>query len=153
MKIYTSYFYQIRNFKPNMIPVSTALSDPAWYRPPAGQQYYIDKRGIICGLRYEPLIVQNQGKLICFGLDQCIYKPSLKTQCPVMDEYRRLLYSYVDKGRTLRAFEFCANKFAPLFDGEEPIIVLMVHEAPGNFCSERESLQSFFHCEELRYPI
>ena len=43
MKIATSYFYQIRNFKPYMIPVSTALSDPEWYRPPAGQEYYIDK--------------------------------------------------------------------------------------------------------------
>lgn len=28
MKIYTSYFYQIRNFKQNMIPISTCLSDP-----------------------------------------------------------------------------------------------------------------------------
>ena len=42
MKIYTSYFYQIRNFKPNMIPVSTAISDPFWYRPPAGKEYYIE---------------------------------------------------------------------------------------------------------------
>lgn len=40
IKIYTSYFYQIRNFTPNIIPVSTALSDPAWYRPPEGQEYY-----------------------------------------------------------------------------------------------------------------
>ena len=31
MKLRLSYFYQIRNFKPNMIPMSTALSDPAWY--------------------------------------------------------------------------------------------------------------------------
>lgn len=28
MKIRTSYFYQIRNFKKNMIPVSTAMWDP-----------------------------------------------------------------------------------------------------------------------------
>lgn len=28
MKIAISYFYQIRNFKKNMIPVSTALYDP-----------------------------------------------------------------------------------------------------------------------------
>jgi len=31
MKVRISYFYQIRNFKTNMIPMSTALSDPAWY--------------------------------------------------------------------------------------------------------------------------
>lgn len=29
MKIRVSYFYQIRNFKPNMIPMSTAISDPS----------------------------------------------------------------------------------------------------------------------------
>ena len=29
MKLRLSYFYQIRNFKPNMIPMSTAMSDPA----------------------------------------------------------------------------------------------------------------------------
>lgn len=33
MKILTSYFYQIRNFKPYQIPLSTAISDPAWYHP------------------------------------------------------------------------------------------------------------------------
>ena len=65
MNIVTSYFYQIRNFTPNIIPVSTALSDPAWYRPPEGKEYYIDKRGIICGLRYEPLIVQRYGENTC----------------------------------------------------------------------------------------
>ena len=31
MKIRISYFYQVRNFKPNMIPMSTAISDPAWF--------------------------------------------------------------------------------------------------------------------------
>ena len=47
MKIATSYFYQIRNFKPNMIPVSTCMSDLKWYRPPQDKEYYIDKRGIV----------------------------------------------------------------------------------------------------------
>ena len=65
MQIYTSYFYQIRNFKKNMVPVSTAITDPAWYRPPQGKEYYIDKRGIVCGLRYEPLIVQLKGTQGC----------------------------------------------------------------------------------------
>mgnify|MGYP007070208670 CR=1 FL=1 len=39
-KICTSYFYQIRNFTPNIIPVSTCLSDPVWYRPPEDKEYY-----------------------------------------------------------------------------------------------------------------
>ena len=31
MQIMTSYFYQVRFMKPNMIPLSTALSDPQWF--------------------------------------------------------------------------------------------------------------------------
>ena len=144
----TSYFYQIRNFTPNMIPVSTAISDPAWYRPPQGKEYYIDKRGIVCGLRYEPLIVQAQGNHIC----PC-GEPDQSPACPTMLEYKHLLETLVDKERTLKAFEYCANKFARPFDDEEPIIVLIVYEAPNNPCSERWALQDFFNCKELKYPI
>ena len=148
MKIATSYFYQIRNFTPNMIPVSTCLSDPAWYRPPEGKEYYIDKRGIICGLRYEPLIVQLNGTHFCPCEDR-----SKAPACPTMLEYEQLLNSLVDKDRTLKAFNYCANKFKRPFDEEEPIIVLMVYETPKNPCSERYALQKFFGCEELKYPI
>lgn len=142
IKIYTSYFYQIRNFKKNMIPVSTAISDPAWYRPPQGQEYYIDKRGIVCGLRYEPLIVQREGTHTC----PCDAK-NLEPACPTMLEYKNLLYSLVDKEKTLKAFEYCLNKF------NADTIVLIVYEVPNNPCSERQALQEFFNCEELKYPI
>ena len=142
MKIKTSYFYQIRNFLPNMIPVSTCISDPAWYRPPEGKEYYIDKRGIVCGLRYEPLIVQLNGSHGC----PCESK-DLAPACPTMIEYEQLLNSLVDKERTLKAFEFCCNKF------NADTIVLIVYETPKNPCSERYALQKFFNCKELEYPI
>ena len=142
MKIATSYFYQIRNFTPNMIPVSTAISDPAWYRPPADKEYYIDKRGIVCGLRYEPLIVQLQGTHIC----PCEGKANAP-YCPTMVEYRQLLDKLVDKEKTLKAFEFCCNKF------NADTIVLIVYETPKNLCSERYALQDYFNCKELEYPI
>ena len=102
----TSYFYQIRNFTPNIIPVSTALSDPAWYRPPEGKEYYIDKRGIICGLRYKPLIVQRYGEHSC----PCEERTGAPA-CPTMQEYYQLLCSLVDKEKTLKAFDYCCNKF------------------------------------------
>ena len=147
MKIATSYFYQIRNFTPNMIPVSTALSDPAWYRPPADKEYYIDKRGIVCGLRYEPLIVQRNGTIGCTGLrEKCpLYNEGY--QCDCMREYEQLLFSLVDKEKTLKAFEYCLNKF------NADTIVLIVYETPKNPCSERYTLQEFFNCQELMYPI
>ena len=142
MKIVTSYFYMIRYFTPNIIPVSTALSDPAWYRPPTGKEYFIDKNGVINGLRYEPLIVQRYGEHIC----PCESK-DLAPACPTMIEYKQLLFSLVDKEKTLKAFEYCCNKF------NADTIALMVYEAPNNPCSERAALQKFFNCEELEHPI
>lgn len=147
--IFTSYFYQIRNFTPNMIPVSTALSDPDWYRPREGQEYFLDNRGIVNGLRYEPLIVQREGVHTC----PCDTR-DLAPACPTMIEYEQLLHSLVDKERTLQAFEYCAAKFKKELDLPcEPVIVLMVYETPSNKCSERAALQRFFNCKELRYPI
>ncbi len=147
MQIKTSYFYQIRNFKQNMIPISTCLSDPEWYRPPVGKEYYIDKRGIICGLRYEPLIVQSKGIHYC----PCEEKEILKGNCPTMKEYRQLLET-VDFNKMIKAFKFCLNKF------NKDTIILMVYEVPNNLCSERRSLQEYFNnheveCKELEYPI
>ena len=156
MKFATSYFYQIRNFKPNMIPISTAMSDPEWFRPKDGKEYYIDKRGIICGLRYKPLIVQTYGQYSCNGPEQCWYANAdlrdplgNKCQCPTMQEYRYLLETYVDKDKLYKAFDHCAK----MFKIEDPIFVLIVYEAPTNPCSERLSLQQFFNCKELEYPI
>ena len=147
ISIFTSYFYQIRNFTPNMIPISTAMRDPAWFRPPQNKEYYIDKNGVINGLRYEPLIIQKHGINGCPSPECCWYAISEVHPCPCMQEYEQLLFSLVDKKRTLKAFEYCLNKF------NVDTIVLMVYEAPNNPCSEREALQSFFDCKELEYPI
>lgn len=149
MRLATSYFYQIRNFKEWMIPVSTCLSDPDWFKAPEGKEYFYDKRGVVCGLRYEPLIVQRHGTCGC----PCESR-NLAPACPTMTEYSQLLNSLVDKEKTLKAFEYCANKFQKEIGFKsEPIIVLIVYEAPTNLCSERWALQKFFNCKELRYPI
>ena len=59
MILRTSYFYQIRNFKPNMIPVSINLSDPKWYHNNKNKHHvYIDRRNIINGIRFEYMVVQ-----------------------------------------------------------------------------------------------
>ena len=139
MQIKTSYFYQIRKFTPNLIPISICVSDPAWYKPPEGKEYYIDKRGIVCGLRYEPLIVQLNSTHGC----PCEER-NLAPACPTMMEYKNLLYTLVDKERTLKAFEYCLNKF------NADTIVLIVYEAPNNPCSERWALQDYFQCGELQ---
>jgi hypothetical protein len=142
MQIKTSYFYQIRNFTPNLIPVSVCLSDPEWYKPKNGKEYFIDKNGVINGLRYEPLIVQKWGTCSCPCEDR-----TGAPACSTMMEYEQLLNTLVDKEKTLKAFEYCLNKF------NADTIVLIVYETPKNPCSERYALQEFFNCEELKYPI
>ena len=50
MKFALGYFYQVRFFTPNMIPVSTALGDPKWYHQNKGQQFtFLDKNNVING--------------------------------------------------------------------------------------------------------
>lgn len=68
MKIRTSYFYQIRNFTRNMIPISTAVWDPTWYHNFTNDYNYIfkDKRNILNGLRLESII--EQGKNLIMAL-------------------------------------------------------------------------------------
>ena len=57
MKVAISYFAQLRNFKPNMIPVSTAAFDPKWYHDYKGpKQVFYDKKGVINGARCELLV-------------------------------------------------------------------------------------------------
>lgn len=73
MKILTSYFYQIRNFKPYQIPLSTAISDPAWYHPKNGD-YYVDKNGVINGLRIGMLQPQRSLGFLCGG-KTCTQQP------------------------------------------------------------------------------
>ena len=144
MQIATSYFYQIRNFKPWMIPVSTCISDPFWYRPPEGQEYFKDKRGIVNGLRYEPIIVHK-------GLEcNCPCENKDFNNCSFLKQYKELLKN-INMEKTLKAFNHCANLLNET--EHEPIIVLMVYETPKNKCSERKILQEIFNCQELEYPI
>ena len=147
MKINTSYFYKVRFLNPNQIPISTALSDPKWFHENLGNGHkFIDKNGVLNGIRAEFLKPGNTCHNLCHGKDSCNGTP---TNCSFLKEYRNQIFSL--------DYEECMSKFSKLgkmlknligFDGE-PEIVLLVHEAPTNECSERKVLQDFFKCEEL----
>ena len=153
MKVRTSYFYQIRNFKPNMIPMSTALSDPAWFHNFQDKTHtFIDKRGVLNGLRLLPIIVQGN----CEGCCPCEAKDP--EHCPMTAPYEFEL-SLIDFDKMYKGMEqFCNNYCKENNIKEEPIAVLMVYEAPNNLCSERHTLINYFNkhgveCKELDYPI
>lgn len=152
MKVRLSYFYQIRNFKPNMIPMSTAMSDPKWYHDFKGENHiFTDKRGILNGLRLRPVIVQNRiGGCPCESRDA--------EHCPIAAAYQFEL-EMIDFDKMLRGMEQFCNEYCKKNNiKEEPIAVLMVYETPDNPCSERYPLLDYFNrhgieCKELDYPI
>lgn len=155
MKIYTSYFYQLRFFKPYMIPLSTAVWDPKWYHNNYDQDYtFVDKNGVINGLRCEALHPGPFCEGACRGTTGnapgCTHDPE---SCAFLKLYLAQL-NKLDKADYLRRIEnLCRKVQKELGFTEEPVAVLMVHEAPSNPCSERLALQQWAGCTELPYPI
>ena len=87
MKIYTSYFYKIRFFKPWQIPISTAVWDPKWFNDFKGQGYrFLDKRNVINGLRCESLHPDKTCQDLCRGLETCDCKDPSK--CEFLKRYK-----------------------------------------------------------------
>lgn len=153
MKIRISYFYQIRNFTKNMVPMSTAMYDPAWYHAGLGPDYiYTDKRGILNGLRLKPIIVQGN------TLHSCPCESKNSDSCLTMREYRQELEK-IDFEKMMRGIRAMADRYKKQNKiNEEIVMVLIVYETPDNKCSERQSLINYFNshgveCKELEYPI
>ena len=143
MKIMTSYFYQIRFFTPNMIPLSTAVWDPKWFHANRGQDYHFkDKNGVWNGLRAEPFMPGEMCMGLCTGSENCDSKDP--SSCLFLKTYRIQL-DLLDYDEMLTRFERMGN-FIQELEGfeEEPILVLIVHEAYDNPCSERWVIQDWF---------
>lgn len=158
MKIRTSYFYQIRNFKKNYIPISTCLFDPKWYHDFTNDYSYIfkDKRGILNGLRIESII--EQGRQLNHGPEICPCENKDYNTCSFLCNYRKNLEN-INFNKMIADMQKLANDYQKEEKIEEEIIlVLIVYEVPNNPCSERKPLQDFFtshgwECKELDYPI
>lgn len=150
MKIFTSYFYQVRFFKPYQIPVSTAIWDPKWFHDFKDQKHkFIDKNGVINGIRAESLHPDNSCHGLCSG-KPCIHQPET---CDFLKAYRKQIFS-LDKKSIIDKFKKIGDLIQyQLRFVEEPEIVLLVHETLANDCSERKTLQDFFNCTEFKREI
>ena len=139
MKIYTSYFYNIRFLKPYQIPLSTAIWDPKWFHNGLGNsEVFLDKNGVINGLRLEEL---NPGS--CHA-DGCPCKEKNYLDCWFLKSYRAGLRNIDFKAlyEKLETFALGWKEIAKF--EEEPEIILIVYETPGNPCSERVPIQEWF---------
>lgn len=158
MKVATSYFAQIRNFKKNMVPISTACYDPKWFHFEKGMHFkFVDKRGILNGLRCKDLAPGDRCNHLCHGVANC--KSGDPNTCAFLQEY----WKQLDEIDTL-AFKTYCNKVAQSYSEEtgipreDIILVFLVFEKYDQPCSERASLLRFFkkcgfEAEELKYPI
>lgn len=135
MKVYISYFYNIRFFPKNLIPVSTAVYDPKWYHANNGNDYiFVDKRGVINGVRCKGL---SPYKIHSTCSDACKGKAN-QIKCDFIKDYKKYLDS-LDFNMVMSILEHETSKLRKDCD-----ICLIVHEAPINPCSERGPLKEWF---------
>ena len=142
MKFYTSYFYQLRFFPKNAIPLSTAYRDPRWYFNFQKQGHvWKDKRGVYNGLRADPLAPGAECEGLCYGPESCDAKPNY---CRFLQTYKRQL-DELDFAEIVDRAERLAKKIQNKEGfSEEPIIIFLFHETPANPCSERWPVQKWF---------
>lgn len=156
MKLALSYYYQIRNFKPYMIPVSTTVWDPSWYHRNNMTTIFKDKNNVYNGIRFEELAPDDTCKDLCRGPENCKTKDPNK--CQFLINYRKQLEN-LDFEKLIEKCNTLANNIKRIGNFyEEPMIVFIVYETYKNPCSERNTILSVFnekgyHIEELKYPI
>ena len=143
MLIYTSYFYMVRFMKPYMIPLSTAKFDPSWFHKDLGPNYqWKDKNGVWNGLRASEFAPGAICEGLCYGQAECLtHNPN---SCLFLKAYRYQL-DQLDYDNIIERCEKIANQIKQYENfQEEPIVILLVHEAPNNLCSERKVIQDWF---------
>ena len=130
-----------------MIPLSTAMWDPKWFHEGKNQNHkFLDHNGVWNGFRANDLIlpydkfksVQGSG---CVCGTQCKMSPQ---DCLYMKTYYQHLLT-INFDSMIKKYEQKIKELQKVHDFyEEPIIILIVHEAPSCRCSERNVLQKWF---------
>lgn len=158
MKVAISYFAQIRNFKPNMIPVSTAMFDPKWFHDFKGPRHvFFDKKRVINGARCEMLVPPKDLGGLCRGKETC--SEVGKGTCEFLEGYTKWLdnldFSHMQD--YLNRMEEWAEQNLHI-PTDDLVLVFMVYEKYDNPCSERNAIINYFKnngmdIAELSYPI
>ena len=125
MNYYISYFGQLRNFKFNMLPISTAKWDAQWFK---GKVERID----------ELVMPDEKVREIEQKNKMCQKNCSQTPPCMFMIKYKEYLDT-LDFNKILTKIELLTLKH-PFAD----TVVLMVYEKPEVKCAERPVLQQWF---------
>ena len=145
MKFYITNFANMKYLTECCIPISTCLSDPAFFHNNTRDKSicFLGKNNILYGIR-EPLISPVYLKEEdCVCQKECQFK-DINPNCPFLRAYSSYLDT-IDFNSLMLEFERTAEEVRKVthFKGEA-IIVLLVYEAENNPCSERVPLQNLF---------
>lgn len=137
MKLYTTYYYQIRNFPRNLIGLSTAMYPPKYIT--LGQK---DKRGVLvidC-----PILKPGEA---CEGLcnGKCNPKPKYPSDCKFLDTYHTQLME-IDIDKFVKHLQSLHDKICAGEKLNDVDFAFIFFEKYDNPCSERWPLQAW-----LRY--
>ena len=138
MKIYTSYWAQVRNFPQNLIGLNTTIWPPKWR--PLGQ----DKRGVIC-INCPPLQPGHECEGLCNG--KCIIKHPY--DCQFLHTYYKQLEK-IDINNFLSHLENIKKKFLAEYPQFQDVdFALIFFEKYDNPCSERWPVQKWFRAHGI----
>lgn len=137
MKIYTSYFAQLRKFPRNLVPLSTAAWPPKFFGTPENQ--HRDSRGIVLGLNIPPFRPGKMCEGLCFGNCQ----PKHPQDCAFLKVYRQQL-DKIDINKVIVNLNKMSEKIKENEHLDDVDFALMVYETPTNPCSERVVIQQWF---------
>lgn len=134
MKLYTSYFYQVRNFPPNLVGLSTVMWPPKYIN--LGEK---DQRGILvidC-----PIL--KPGKQ-CEGLCNGTCEPKHPQDCAFLQTYYKQL-SQIDFNKFCQSLQNLAERIKLGENLESIDFAFIVFETPKAICSERGIIQKWLH--------
>lgn len=132
MKVYTSYWGQVRNFPTNLVGLNTTVWPPK-YRPLG-----TDKRGVTV-LNCKPLVPGKACEHTCQGPQICkeMFPNRKPPDCPFLQAYKKQL-------ETLNFTEFYnyMNELSKKYNDAD--FAFIVFETPTQECSERWTIQQWF---------
>lgn len=141
IKFYISYFYQLRFFPVDVLPISTCMWDPKWFHNNLSQDNtFIDSRGVVNGVRLDELTpkeIHEIGQIYCHkDCDEDI-------PCVFMKAY----YDYLCSLNFESIVKKCVNlyeKYGFKTNEDTAQIILLVNEPSHVKCAERPCLIKWF---------
>lgn len=137
MKLYTSYWAQVRNFPINLVGLNTTFWPPKWR--PLGK----DKRGVIV-IDCPPFKPGEKCEGLCNG--KC--DPKHPKDCAFLQTYYQQLEDEISIDIFVKISNL-AEKIKANEHLEDVDFAFIVFESPTNPCSERVAIQKWFNSHNI----